>query len=284
MSVRSSVLILAAVAIVGGAAFYTLGASQKVDATSSEVAATPDAAAESPNVQSADNELNGMAPAAGDEEAAASGTKSEANPADGTEAEASSAEEKPAAPAKSAEEVLKSHNLQLVYGKDDAPVKVIEYFSLSCPHCGEFYKDHQPQLIKDYVDTGKVQYLKRYFPHNAPGLAATMLMQCVAEEKKTQFLEALFSMQSKWAFSNEFKNDLKAIAEIGGIGPTDFDVCLADKSIEEKVLTQRQEALDSLKLEGIPAIFVNGMDLKGANYGKLTQAIDQALKSNAAAE
>lgn len=280
MSVRSSVLILAAVAIVGGATFYTLGASQTPEEIFSEVAAKAEASTQAQSSSSAEAGLNGMAPAAGDTSAPAS----EAKPADAAATAEPAKEEKPAAPAKSAEEVLKSHNLQLVYGKDDAPVKVVEYFSLSCPHCGEFYKDHQPQLIKDYVDTGKVQYFKRYFPHNAPGMAATMLMQCVAEDKKTQFLEALFSMQSKWAFSNEFKKDLQAIAEIGGIGPTDFDVCLADKALEEKVLTQRQEALDSLKLEGIPAMFVNGKNMDGSNYGKLTQAVDAALKSGADAE
>lgn len=279
MSVRSSVLILAAVAIVGGATFYTLGSSQTPEEIFAEVSAQTNAASQAQNSPPSGSTLNGMAPAAGDTSAPAS----EAKPADAAAAEPAK-EEKPAAPVKSAEEVLKSHNLQLVYGKDDAPVKVVEYFSLSCPHCGEFYKDHQPQLLKDYVDTGKVQYFKRYFPHNAPGMAATMLMQCVAEDKKTQFLEALFNMQSKWAFSNEFKKDLQSIAQVGGIGPTDFDVCLADKALEEKVLTQRQEALDSLKLEGIPAMFVNGKNLDGSNYGKLTQAIDAALKAGVGAE
>lgn len=187
----------------------------------------------------------------------------------------------PASPAdkRTSAEILAAHDLQLAYGKENAPVTVAEYFSLSCPHCADFYKKDQPKLLKKYVKTGKVRFLLRYFPHNAPGLAAAMLMQCVEEGRRLKFLRALFNTQETWAFTEDFKQHLQSIAQIGGIGAEDFDRCLADKTHERKILTQRQEAVDILKVEGIPTIFVNGKKLKDVDYGHLAEAIDAELEA-----
>lgn len=288
MASRNSLSLLALAVVLGGLAFYALGLSNKVEEqpaenkrqiaeqeamnnTAGEVAGNAEhnhadhAMAMDNSAQNAtENSLNTLAPAAGEEAAA---EKKEA------------VEAAPAKTPKTAEEVLSGDALQLVYGKPDAPVKMVEYFSLSCPHCAQFYKESQPKLIEKYIDTGKVYYQKRFFPHNAPGLGATALMQCVTEDKKTEFMAALFNMQDKWAFSNDFKKNLLSIAQIGGMGPTDFEVCLGDKKIEERILTQRQDAMDGLKLEGIPSIIINGKKLDGFSYGRVAEAIDAELKA-----
>lgn len=274
MSFRSSLSILLVCALLGGAAFYSAGKYQWGTQGEEGIA----------NVASADT-LGQMAPAAGETAAAVEKAIEKEKPSVAeekdkkTEDMAGDAEKKPVAEAKTAAEILATHDLQIAYGKEDAPVTVVEYFSLSCPHCGAFYKDDQPKLIQDYVDTGKVRYLKRYFPHNAPGMAAAMLMQCVEEGNKPKFLQALFNMQEKWAFTNDFKKNLQSIAQIGGIGPTDFDACLTNKEIEEKILKQRQEATDGLKIEGIPSLFVNGKKMEGTSYSRLVEVIDAELKA-----
>lgn len=274
MKLRSGVSLLAVFAVLGGAAFYSMGRSSGVEQPEAEAMA-PAISAVSTVSQVADT-LNGLAPAAGQE---AKEAKPEETAAESTE-EKTDAPVEDTAPKKSMEEILKTQDLQLTYGKPEAPVTVIEYFSLSCPHCGAFYKESTPKLMKDYVDTGKVFYIMRYFPHNAPGLAATMLMQCVDEEKREQFLAALFNTQDKWAFTNDYKKNLGSIAQIGGIGPMDFDKCLADKATEDRVLGQRKEAIDGLKLEGIPTLFINGKAMEGSSYSRLTQTIEQELKAS----
>lgn len=282
MAIRSTLSLLAVAAILGGAAFYAVGLSNKPEDSAGAPEATEKrAVAETTPPAEEKQKLDGLSPAAGEE----AKPKEEEKPAEEAKKPAEAADEEakaPEAPAKSTktpEEVLKSQDLQMTFGKPEAPVTVIEYFSLSCPHCGQFHKESQPKLIKDYVDTGKVFYIMRYFPHNGPGLGATVLMQCVDAAKKEEFLTALFNMQDKWAFTNDYKKHLMSIAQIGGMGPTDFEQCMADKSIEERVLAQRQEALDVLKLEGIPSIFVGGKPMEGSSYSRLVEMIEQELKS-----
>lgn len=274
MAIRSGLSLLAVAAILGGTAFYLVGASEKGDS-----AATGAAKPQSVET-SAQSEEDALQPAEPD---AQSSAREEEKPVataageKGENAEAAPKEEEKAAPARSPQQVLENQALQLAFGDPKAPVKVVEFFSLSCPHCAQFYKDEQPKLIKDYVDAGKVYFVMRYFPHNGPGLGATILMQCVEDAKKKEFLAALFNMQDQWAFTNDFKKNLMSIAQIGGMGPGDFETCMADSSLEKKVLEQRQEALDVLKLEGIPSIFVNGKPMEGVSYGRLHDMIEKEL-------
>lgn len=276
MSLRSTLAFLAVTTILGGAAFYSLGLSNKVKEDASATERERTIVASSADAQASD--MNALSPAAGQAE-----TEKEDSAAskEQTKVTADQAPDKTDSTSpevtKSPTEILASQDLQLSYGKPDAPVTVIEYFSLSCPHCAHFYAENQPKLTKDYVDTGKVYYIMRYFPHNGPGLAATMLMQCVEEDKKESFLAALFNMQDKWAFTQDFKKNLMSIAQIGGMGPTDYEQCLTDKSIEDRVLSQRQEAMDGLKIDGIPTFFVNGNKLDGYAYSRLTEVIDKEL-------
>ncbi len=262
MSLRVTLPLLAAVLVGGAVAYSVKGADERMEKTEAPAGKATDVESKAPSASESEQSAEAPAPKEEKQEAA----------------KADDAAPKAAPGKKSREEVLKTHDIQITYGKHDAPVTIVEYFSLSCPHCAQFFKESQPKLIKDYVDTGKVLYEKRYFPHNAPGMAATMLMQCVEEDKRQQFLQALFNMQNKWAFTNDFKKDLKSIAQIGGMGPTDFDVCLADKTIEESILTQRQEALDALEIEGIPVLFVDGVKLEGSSYARLVEAVEKSLK------
>lgn len=279
MALRSGLSLLAVAAIVGGAAFYVSTMPDKTKEVSSEEAQAADTTAIPADAQQTDATtpqqeppLNTLAPAAGEEKSP---------DAENSVVKKEEAPSKADAPKKSAEEVLKTQNLQIAYGQPDAPVTVIEYFSLSCPHCGAFFKDAKPKLMKDYVEPGKVYYIMRYFPHNAPALAATMLMQCVENDKQQEFINALFNMQDTWAFTEEFKNKLMSIAQVGGIGPTSFIKCLENKEMEDHILTQRQEALDSLGLEGIPTFFVNGKKMDGTGYGTLVETIEKELKASA---
>ncbi len=288
MASRTSLSFLAVAVILGAAAFYALGLDNKVtDEPQEAQQETRRIVVENENSSQAQqkqamqegNEMSNLAPAAGEETAKKEEAPKSDAEADTHEHSAEAAKEEAPKSTKTPEQVLRDTALQIVYGNPDAPIKVVEYFSLSCPHCASLYKESQPKLLATYVDKGKVLYVKRYFPHNAPGLAATVLMQCVNNDKKADFLSALFNMQDKWAFTNDYKKNLQSIAEIGGMGPTDFEKCLSDKSIEESVLKQRQEALDVLKLDGIPTLFVNGVKLDGFSYSRLEEAIEKELKA-----
>ncbi len=146
----------------------------------------------------------------------------------------------------------------LVVGKVDAPVTILEYASLSCPHCAHFYKTVLPALQKDFVDTGKVRLVFRHFPHNEPGLRAAQLVNCADAKQRPAFVKALFESQDGWAFSNDFLKNLKPIVAIGGIDSAAFDACVADKGGETRILDVRKLATDAGKVTSVPSFFVNG--------------------------
>lgn len=174
------------------------------------------------------------------------------------------------------------HQMQpedVVLGKADAPVTIIEYSSLSCPHCAAFHAKVFPEVKKKYIDPGKVKYTNRQLPLNEPALKAGMLVRCVGPDRTEQFTKVLFQMQDKWAFDNAFVDNLKQIAKVGGVSEEEFDKCMGDKQVEEAVLKSRQNAVDKLNVNSTPTFFINGQEIKGdVNIGIFDKAIAEAEK------
>src|SRR3954465_5512477 len=81
---------------------------------------------------------------------------------------------------------------EMSLGPDTAKVTVIEYASASCPHCANFYKTTFQDLKKQYIDTGKIRFIFREFPHNDPALAAFMLARCAPKDKYFPLVETFF--------------------------------------------------------------------------------------------
>lgn len=151
---------------------------------------------------------------------------------------------------------------ELVFGDPKAPATIIEYSSMSCPHCAFFHSDVLPELKKDLLDSGKAKLVFRYFPLNEPALRATQLVECAPAEKRAQFVKVLFELQKNWAFSENFKDELKTIAAQGGVDAAQFDSCLADTELENSILESRKEAATRAGVNSTPSFFVNGKKLE----------------------
>lgn len=166
-----------------------------------------------------------------------------------------------------------------VLGDPKAAVTIIEYSSLSCPHCAHFHNDILPELQKKYIDTGKAKLVFRSFPLNAPALKATLVLQCVPDDKYYTFARVFFKLQEKWAFTENYLADLKTIAQVGGMKPEDFDKCVNDKKGEEKVLADRMQLDKELKIEATPTFYVNGEKQQGISDAEsFEKIIDKHLK------
>lgn len=164
----------------------------------------------------------------------------------------------------------------MVLGPDTAKVTLIEYGSASCPHCAEFYKDTYTKLKTDYIDTNKIKFIFREFPHNDQGLAAFMLARCSPKEKYFPLLDIFFTTQEKWV--PDAFNGLKAIAQQTGMSADDFDKCLKNKDVAQGILDVRQKASDSYGVTGIPYLFLNGKVYDGdRSYDAMKKAIDPLL-------
>ena len=170
-------------------------------------------------------------------------------------------------------------------GDVNALVTIVEYSSLSCPHCQHFHQKVLPDLEKEFITTGKVKLILRHFPLNAPALKAAELVECSGGTSgngasRANFIKVLFDSQEKWAFTEDYVKNLKQIALVGGVDSAAFDSCMNNKDLEAKLLNSRQEAGEKLHITSTPSFFVNGEPLKGApTMENLRDAIKRAQSS-----
>jgi protein-disulfide isomerase len=151
-----------------------------------------------------------------------------------------------------------------ILGKADAPVTIIEYASLTCPHCAHFDVDVLPKLKTKWIDTGKARLIMRDYPLDEPAMRAAMVARCAPADKFYPFIDTLFHDQQQWVMSKDYKAALARLALLGGMSKSEFDSCLADKSVEDKVLQSRLNATKDLAVEATPTFFINGIKFDGA--------------------
>jgi protein-disulfide isomerase len=181
----------------------------------------------------------------------------------------------------SPEELMRPGPLpDIVVGKADAPVTIVEYASMTCPHCAAFSKATFPQLKSKYIDTGKVRFIFREFPLDELAAAAAMLARCIDKEngeKAMAVIEVLFTSQEKWAVRNPLPQ-LQQITKQAGMSQQAFEACLADQKLYNDVLAMRERGAKEYKVESTPTLFVNGKLQKGgASIDDLAKLIDPLL-------
>ncbi len=166
-----------------------------------------------------------------------------------------------------------------VVGKQDAPVTIIEYASMTCGHCAAFHNTTYPELKKRYIDTGKVRYILREFPLDPLAAAGFMLARCAGKDKYYPMVEILFEKQKEWAVQQPLP-PLTAIAKQAGFTQERFEQCLSDQKILEGIEATRTHAAEKLGVNSTPTFFVNGKILRGAvTIDELAKEIEPLLKS-----
>ncbi|MFG1461292.1 DsbA family protein [Xanthobacter sp. DSM 24535] len=149
-------------------------------------------------------------------------------------------------------------------GKADAPVTIIEYASLTCSHCAAFHTGTFPVLKEKYIDTGKVRYILREFPFDPVATAAFMLARCMPADKYFPMVSSLFETQRSWAFGNNPAEGLMRVAKQAGMSEADFEKCLSDKDLAEKIQAGTQYGNKELGVDSTPTFFINGKKVSGA--------------------
>lgn len=166
----------------------------------------------------------------------------------------------------------------LVEGDANAPITMIEYASLSCPHCAKFQKEVLPQVKTEYIDTGKVKLVSRDFPLNKPAADASLFAHCVSPMRFFSIVDVLFKSQDQWLVQDHIEQ-LAQIAATAGMDRPTFDACLADKAALEKIVATRKAGQDAFAIDSTPTFIVNGIKLTGEQqYPKLKALFDELLK------
>lgn len=183
-------------------------------------------------------------------------------------------------------------------GNPAAPVKLVEYGSLTCPHCGHFAREATPSL-HNYIRSGKLSYEYRNFVLNGVDVAATLLARCGGAKSFFPIADALYASQSVWvgavtSLSDARKAELSAlpqtprlqkVAEIAGLYPVAAKngipvakarQCLADEAGFDEIGRIHDQAV-ALGVQGTPSFFLNGRQLEGFTWDTVGPDLRSAI-------
>ena len=166
-----------------------------------------------------------------------------------------------------------------VMGDVNAKVTIVEYASMTCPHCRSFHEKILPEIKEKYIDTGKVKYILRPFPFDGDrrGEAAFMLAKCAPNGNYYAMIDALFSTQQSWAGKGNPVPELLRLSKLAGMTEADFKSCLGNQELLTKMVQGRNKAVKDFKVSATPTVFVNDQKLGDSTLESLTKAIDSAL-------
>lgn len=163
-------------------------------------------------------------------------------------------------------------------GSAQAKVTVVEYSSLTCPHCADFHRDVLPQIKAEYIDKGLVRWVFRDFPLDGRAMAAAMVARCVPPDRYFGFLDMLFRDQQVWARGTDPLADVKVRAQLAGLAPADVDACLADKQLLQGIQARAQDGQQRDGITSTPSFRIDGTAIAGAqSFADFKSAIDEAL-------
>lgn len=152
-----------------------------------------------------------------------------------------------------------------IYGDPNAPVTIMEFASMTCPHCAAFHTEKWPEIKKKYIDTGMVKLVFKDFPFDQRAAGAAMLSRCVADGRRMAALDALFKTQATWARSEDYMGELAKIGKLAGLSRDKVEACLQNEEVLNAVLMDRQEGMQTYKVDSTPTFFINGEEKISGN-------------------
>ena len=166
-----------------------------------------------------------------------------------------------------------------ILGQPDAPITIVEYASLTCPHCAHFQAEVLPEIKKQWIDTGKAKLVLRDFPLDEEALRAAMIARCAPPARYYAFADTFFAAQDKWVRERDYQGALAKLARLGGMGKEEFDACLRNKQLEDSIVESRFVASKTLDVNSTPTFFINGTKFTGA---PTVEEFDKAISALAA--
>ncbi len=167
---------------------------------------------------------------------------------------------------------------EMSVGDENAPVTIVEYMSMTCPHCARFHHETYPGIKEKYVDTGKVRFILREFPLDQLAAAAIMLARCAPEDQYFPFVSVLFEQQVSWATAQDKRAALLQMAKLAGFTQESFEACLTNQKLLDDVSAVRSRAADDYGVNSTPTFFINGDKYSGEiSVDDMSAIIDSKL-------
>jgi protein-disulfide isomerase len=145
-----------------------------------------------------------------------------------------------------------------ILGKADAPLTIIEYASMTCPHCAKFDTETMPRIKSEFIDKGLVRFVFRPFPLDGLAARASLLAQCAPPDGYFSMIDVLFRSQNDWARASDPLAALKQIGRTAGLSNADIDRCVADEAGLNRLVDGIKEAQAKFGVDSTPSFVING--------------------------
>ena len=170
----------------------------------------------------------------------------------------------------------------MTLGDPNAKVKLVEYASLTCSHCGKFNNEVFPEFKKKYIDTGKVHYTFKEFltPPNEVAAAGFLTARCAGKDKYFQVTDAIFHAQQEMFTTGDMRGILLRTAQSAGMTEEKFNACITDEAALKALNERVEKAVKVDKITATPSFVINGKKLKEGEMTmtELDAAVDEASK------
>ncbi len=175
-------------------------------------------------------------------------------------------------------EMLKPGPLpEIILGKPDAPITIIEYASMTCGHCAHFHETVFPHLKEKYIDTGKVRFIYREFPLDTVAAAVSMLIRCSPQDKYFDMLHLFYSKQDDWIDRQKPVDTLLGFSKQVGFTQATFNACVSDQKMLDGLKDVQDRAAKQFQVSGTPAFFINGREADKKTNMSTPEAVDKEL-------
>lgn len=148
-------------------------------------------------------------------------------------------------------------------GSADAPVTVIEYFSLTCTLCAQFHTETMPDIFAKYVKSGKVRFIYRDFPLDDVALGAAMVTQCLDDRLHYGFVQMLYKQQGKWTTSDDPVGAVARLARVAGLNAERAAACLSDTQLRDTIVAGQNAASRDFQITAPPSFIIDGELIAG---------------------
>ncbi|AMM85435.1 DsbA family protein [Martelella sp. AD-3] len=167
---------------------------------------------------------------------------------------------------------------EIAMGEEDAPVKIIEYLSMTCPHCANYQENTFPAIKENYIDTGKVYYIFREFPFDPRAMAAFMLARCAPNGKYVPFMDMMLSQLRTWATAEDGSAAMLQMAKLAGFTQESFQACLTDQKLLDEINSVRERGAEEFGISATPTFLINGKKYSGdMSVDTMSALIDSML-------
>lgn len=172
--------------------------------------------------------------------------------------------------------------VEVSLGDPNAPVTLVEYASLTCPHCAAFNMEVLPRIKENFIDTGKVRLVYRDVYFDGPGLWAAMMARCAGPERFFGVIDLLYETQAEWARASDATEISRALYSVGrqaGLTDAEMDACMQDQDWAERLVAEYQKNAAADGINATPTFLIDGEKVQNMPYEELAARLNAAIEA-----